>query len=170
MPSKVKPTAGKRTGAPGGAKSKVKGKAGNQGAAAKSGKPKLLSGGNPQIAKGDGAAPVKAYLAAMPGWKQAVGRKLDAAITRAVPGINKAVRWNSPFYGVAGQGYCLSFHCFTKFVRVTFLNGTSLSPMPPGTSKDPNTRYLDLYEDDELDKKQFADWARQAASRPGWEP
>lgn len=104
--------------------------------------PPLLAGGNPQIAKGDGEQPVQAYLAAMPGWKQAVGRRLDALITEVVPDVRKAVRWNSPFYGVAGRGWFLSFHCFTRYVKVSFLNGASLDPLPLEPSKDPHTRYL----------------------------
>ena len=110
--------------------------------------PKLLSGGNPQIPKGDGDAPVQAYIAAMPGWKHDVGRRLDALVVQAIPGVQKAVRWNSPFYGVAGQGWFLSYHCFTKYVKVTFLNGGSLQPMPPVESKQPDVRYLHIYEDD----------------------
>lgn len=133
-------------------------------------KPKLLSGGNPQIAKGDGDGPVKAYLAAMPGWKRATGERLDALIVRAVPGVRKAVRWNSPFYGVADQGWFLGFHVFTKYVKVSFFRGTSLKPMPPGESKSQETRYLDLREEDELDERQFISWVRQAAALPGWSP
>ena len=108
----------------------------------------LLSGGNPQIAKGDGDAPVQAYIAAMPGWKRDVGRRLDALIVRSVPGVRKAVKWNSPFYGVEGQGWFLSFHVFTRYVKVTFFRGTSLRPLPPGPSKQKETRYLDLREDE----------------------
>lgn len=130
----------------------------------------LLSGGNPQIAKGDGDTPVQAYIAAMPEWKSALGKRLDALIEKAVPGVRKAVRWNSPFYGVEGQGWFVSFHCFTKYVKLTFFRGTSLEPMPPGTSKDPNTRYLDIREDDVVDEDQLVDWLRQAAAIPGWIP
>ena len=130
--------------------------------------PKLLSGGNPQIAKADGDAPVQAYIAAMPGWKRDVGRQLDALITSKVPKVRKAVKWNSPFYGIEGQGWFLSFHCFTKYVKVTFFSGTSLHPMPPGESKTENTRYLDIYEDEPLDEKQFVKWIKQAAKIPGW--
>lgn len=130
----------------------------------------LLSGGNPQIAKGDGDAPVQAYIAAMPGWKSPLGKRLDALIEKAVPGVRKAVRWNSPFYGVEGQGWFVSFHCFTKYVKLTFFRGTQLEPMPPGTSKDPNTRYLDIREDDVVDEAQLASWLRQAAAIPGWIP
>src|SRR5947199_5672930 len=142
-------------------------------AAAKRGaaKPALLSGGNPQIAKGDGDAPVQAYIAAMPGWKRDVGRHLDALIARTVPGVRKAVKWNSPFYGVEDQsGWFLSFHCFTKYVKVTFFRGTSLRPLPPGESKSKDTRYLDIHEDDKLDEAQMATWIRQAAALPGWVP
>ena len=130
--------------------------------------PVLLSGGNPQIAKADGDAPVQAYIAAMPGWKSDVGRRLDAIIVRTVPDVRKAVRWNSPFYGMEGQGWFLNFHCFTKYVKVAFFNGASLDPLPPGESKDENVRYLDIYEDDRLDEQQFAAWVRQACQLPGW--
>jgi hypothetical protein len=132
-------------------------------------KPALLAGGNPQIAKADGDAPVQAYIAAMPGWKSHVGRRLDALIARTVPGVRKAVKWNSPFYGVAGQGWFLSYRCLTKYVKVGFFRGTSLRPLPPGESKLPETRYLDIYEDDQLDEKQLANWIKQAASIPGWD-
>ena len=132
--------------------------------------PRLLSGGNPQIPKGDGDAPVQAYLAAMPGWKRDVGTWLDALIVRTVPDVQKAVRWNSPFYGVEGQGWFLSFHCFTKYVKVTFFRGTSLHPLPPGESKTEETRYLDIHEDERLDEALVASWIRQAAELPGWIP
>jgi hypothetical protein len=131
---------------------------------------KLLSGGNPQIAKADGDAPVQAYIAAMPGWKRDVGRRLDALIVRTAPGVRKAVRWNSPFYGIEGQGWFLSYHCFTKYVKVTFFNGTSLRPAPPGESKHQEVRYLDIREDDKLDEELLASWIRQASERPGWVP
>lgn len=134
------------------------------------GKLTLLSGGNPQIAKADGDAPVQAYIAAMPGWKRDVGRRLDALIVRNVPNVRKAVKWNSPFYGIEGQGWFLSFHCFTKYVKVAFFGGTSLRPLPPGESKNKGTRYLDIYEDDQLDEAQMATWIRQAAALPGWVP
>jgi hypothetical protein len=130
-------------------------------------KPVLLSGGNPQIAKGDGDAPVQAYLAAMPGWKRDVGRRLDALIVRTVPGVHKAVKWNSPFYGLEGQGWFLNFHCFTKYVKVAFFRGRSLRPVPPGASKSKDTRYFDIYEDDELDEAQLARWVEQASQLPG---
>ena len=132
-------------------------------------KPALLAGGNPQIAKADGDAPVQAYIAAMPGWKRGVGRRLDALIARTVPGVRKAVRWNSPFYGVEGQGWFLSCHCFTRYVKVTFFRGASLRPLPPGESKHREVRYLDLHEDDPLAEKQLASWIRQASSIPGWD-
>ena len=129
-------------------------------------KPALLAGGNPQIAKGDGEAPVRAYIAAMPGWKRDVGRRLDALVARHVPDARRAVKWNSPFYGIAGQGWFLSFHVFTRFVKVTFFRGTALRPVPPGgTSED--ARWIDVHEDD-LDEAQMASWIRQAAAIPGW--
>jgi hypothetical protein len=130
--------------------------------------PTLLSGGNPQIAKAEGDAPVQAYIAAMPGWKSDLGRRLDALIERAVPGVKKAVKWNSPFYGVEGQGWFLSYHCFTRYVKVTFFKGGSLKPLPPGKSKHDAVRVLDIREDDPLDEAQLADWIRQAAAIPGW--
>jgi hypothetical protein len=129
-------------------------------------KPTLLAGGNPQIAKADGDAPVQAYIAAMPGWKRDVGRRLDALIVRTVPGVRKAVRWNSPFYGIEGQGWFLSFHTFTNYVKVTFFLGTSLRPVPPG-GKAKDARWIDVHEDD-LDEAQMATWIRQAAALPGW--
>jgi hypothetical protein len=128
--------------------------------------PTLLAGGNPQIAKGVGDAPVQAYIAAMPGWKSEIGRRLDALIVRTVPGVHKAVKWNSPFYGVEGQGWFLSFHCFTKYIKVTFFRGTSLRPVPAGASKHKDVRYLDIYED-QLDEAQFAAWVEQASRLPG---
>ena len=130
--------------------------------------PTLLSGGNPQIAKADGDAPVQAYIAAMPGWKSDLGRRLDTLIERTVPGVTKAVKWNSPFYGVEGQGWFLSYHCFTRYVKVTFFKGGSLKPLPPGKSKQGEVRVLDIREDDALDEAQLADWIRQAAAIPGW--
>lgn len=132
------------------------------------GKAKLLSGGNPQIAKGDGDVPVQAYIAAMPGWKRDLGKRLDAIIVRNVPNVRKAVKWNSPFYGVEGQGWFLSFHVFTKYVKVGFFRGSSLQPTPPGVSKDKNMRYLDVHETDEFDETQFRKWIKQAAKLPGW--
>jgi hypothetical protein len=140
--------------------------------AAKSRKPKptLLTGGNPQIAKAEGDAPVRAYIAAMPDWKRNVGRRLDSRIVRTVPGVRKAVKWNSPFYGIEGQGWFLSFYCFTKYVKVTFFRGTSLRPLPPGQSKHKEVRYFDIYEDDEIDEKLVTSWIRQASKLPGWVP
>jgi hypothetical protein len=130
--------------------------------------PVLLSGGNPQIVKGDGDVPVEAYIAAMPGWKRDVGRRLDALVTRTVPGVRKAVKWNSPFYGIEGQaGWFLSFHCFTKYVKVTFFRGTSLRPPPPGASKHKDVRHLDIHEHDRLDEAQLAAWVKQASRLPG---
>src|SRR6185436_8013463 len=129
----------------------------------------LLAGGNPQIAKADGDAPVQAYIAAMPGWKSEVGRRLDAIITRNVPEVRKAVKWNSAFYGVEGQGWFLSFHCFTKYIKVAFFNGAALRPVPPGESKHQRVRYLDIHEDDHLNERQLATWIKQAASMPGWD-
>ena len=130
-------------------------------------KPTLLAGGNPQIAKADGDAPVQAYIAAMPGWKRDVGRRLDALIVRTVPGVRKAVKWNSPLYGVEGQGWFLGIHCFTNYVKVAFFRGTSLCPVPPGESKSKDTRYLDIHEDDRLDEAQLAAWVKQASRLPG---
>ena len=129
--------------------------------------PVLLSGGNPQIAKADGDAPVQAYIAAMPGWKSDVGRRLDELIVRTVPDVQKAVKWNSPFYGVEGRGRFLSFHCFTKYVKVTFFRGTSLRPLPPGESKQKDVRYLDIHEGEEIDETRFASWVKQASKLPG---
>lgn len=129
-------------------------------------KPVLLSGGNPQIAKGYGDAPVQAYIAAMPGWKSDVGKRLDALIARAVPGVRKAVKWNSPFYGVEEHVWFLSFHVFAKYIKVAFFRGTSLRPVPPGASKQKDVRYLDIHEG-ELDEAQFADWVKQASKLPG---
>src|SRR5438477_65904 len=131
-------------------------------------KPALLAGGNPQIAKGDGDASVQAYIVAMPSWKSRIGRRLDALIVRTVPGVRKAVKWSSPFYGVEGQGWFLNFHCFTKYVKVAFFRGTSLRPVPPGKSKHKEVRYLDIHEDDQLDEEEMASWIRQAAIIPGW--
>ena len=130
-------------------------------------KPTLLAGGNPQIAKANGDAPVQAYIAAMPGWKQDVGRRLDALIVRTVPGVRKAVKWNSPLYGVEGQEWFLGIHCFTNYVKVAFFRGTSLRPVPPGESKSKDTRYLDIHEDDQLDEAQLAAWVKQASQLPG---
>jgi hypothetical protein len=130
-------------------------------------KPALLSGGNPQIAKGYGDAPVQAYIAAMPGWKSDVGRRLDALIVRTVPGVNKAVKWNSPLYGIEGQGWFLGIHCFTKYVKVAFFRGASLRPVPPGESKQKDVRYLDIHENDQFDEARLAGWVTQASQLPG---
>ncbi len=129
--------------------------------------PRLLSGGNPQVAKGEGDGPVQAYLSAMPGWKRAVGRRLDALITRLVPGLRKAVKWNSPFYGAGAEGWFLSFHCYDGYVKVAFFRGASLAPLPPGASKQKDVRYLDLREGDPPDGAQLAAWIRQASRLPG---
>lgn len=129
-------------------------------------KPKLLAGGNPQIAKGYGDAPVQAYIEALPDWKRDVGRRLDALITRTVPGVHKAVKWNSPFYGVETQSWFLSFHCYTNYIKVAFFRGASLHPLPPGKSKQKWVRYLDVRQD-ELDEAQFVDWLEQASKLPG---
>lgn len=132
---------------------------------------RLLSGGNPQIAKGDGPAPVAAYLAAMPGWKRAVGERLDALIVEAAPGVRKAVRWNSPFYGMPGKGWFASFHVLTRYVKVTFFEGLSLRPPPPGgTPKSGKARWIDIHEDDGVDEAQMTRWVKQAAKLPGWKP
>jgi hypothetical protein len=130
--------------------------------------PTLLAGGNPQIARGDGDAPVRAYIEAMPGWKREVGRRLDALIGRAVPGVRKAVKWTSPFYGVVGRGWFLGVHCFTKYVKVAFFRGAALRPVPPGESKQRDVRYLDIREGDPIDEAQLADWVKQASELPGW--
>lgn len=129
--------------------------------------PVVLSGGNPQIPKGDGDAPVQAYLTAMPGWKGAVGRHLDELIVRAVPGVQKAVRWNTPFYGVAGRGWFVAFHCITKYIKVSFFRGTSLTPVPPVESKQKEVRYFHIHEGDVIDDELLADWIRQAAELDG---
>lgn len=127
----------------------------------------LLSGGNPQIGKGYGDAPVQAYIAAMPGWKSDLGRRLDALVEEAVPGVSKAVKWNTPFYGVESGRWFLAFHCFTKYVKLTFFDGASLDPVPPGKSKQERVRYLDVREGDVLDERQFLDWVQQASRLPG---
>lgn len=130
--------------------------------------PVLLSGGNPQIAKGDGDGPVQAYIAAMPGWKRGVGERLDALIVAVLPDVAKAVKWNSPFYGVPGQGYFLGLHCLTNYIKIAFFQGAALTPEPPVGSKDPNTRYLHIGADGAFDEAQFTDWVRQAAALPGY--
>ena len=129
-------------------------------------KPKLLAGGNPQIAKADGDDPVQAYIAAMPGWKSDAGRRLDALVVRTMPAVHKAVKWNSPFYGIQGQGWFMFFHVYTRAVKVAFMRGTSLRPVPPG-GKGKEARWIDVHEDD-LDEAQMATWIRQAAALPGW--
>ncbi|MGD9920404.1 MAG: DUF1801 domain-containing protein [Pseudorhodoplanes sp.] len=153
----VKPASGQR---------KAASKAASPSATRGKSAPKLLSGGNPQIAKGTGDAPVQAYIAAMPGWKRDVGRRLDALTVSTVPGVKKAVKWNSPFYGVEDGVWFLSFHVFAKYIKVAFFRGTSLDPVPPGTSKQKEVRYLDIYEDG-FDESRFADWVRQASALPG---
>src|SRR3954453_22884021 len=130
----------------------------------------LLSGGNPQIAKADGDAPVQAYIAAMPDWKRDLGKRLDALIVRTVPKVRKAVKWNTPFYGIEGQGWFLGFHTFTRYVKVTFFRGTSLRSVPPGSGKGKDTRYIDIHENDHLDEARMATWVKQAAALPGWVP
>jgi|SRR5215471_1392564 len=129
-------------------------------------KPKLLSGGNPQIAKGVGDEPVRAYIAAMPGWKRSLGERLDDLIVRTVPDVHKAVKWNQPFYGHEGTGWFVAFRCYTRYVQLQFFRGTSLNPVPPKASKS-ETRYLDIHEDDHLDENQFVDWVKQASNLPG---
>ena len=129
--------------------------------------PRLLSGGNPQIPKGEGDAPVQAYIAAMPGWKQRVGATIDRVVGRTVPGVRKAVKWNTPFYGAGEEGWFLAFHCFERYVKVTFFKGTSLDPPPPGSSKQDEVRYLDICETDEIDEARLTDWIRQASGLPG---
>lgn len=134
---------------------------------AKDGKPRLLSGGNPQIPKGQGDAPVQAYIAAMPGWKRGVGERLDALITRTVPGARKAVKWNSPFYGAPGtEGWFLSYHCFDRYVKIAFFRGALLEPVPPEPSKSGDTRYLHIHEGEDWDEERFADWVAQASRLP----
>ena len=128
----------------------------------------VLAGGNPRISKADGDAPVQAYIAAVPGWKRDLAKRLDALIVRSVPNVRKAVKWNSPLYGIEGQGWFLALHVFTHYVKVAFFNGASLRPLPPGTSKSKNTRYLDIRERDALDEAQFASWVKQAAALPGF--
>lgn len=135
-------------------------------------RPALLSGGNPQIPKADGDAPVQAYIAAMPGWKHDVGRRLDDLIVRTIPGVRKAVRWNTPFYGLEGQGWFLAYHCITRYIKINFFRGTSLSPIPPVASKHPEVRYLHIHEGEwnaDFDEARLTSWIRQAAALPGEE-
>ncbi|WP_245942167.1 DUF1801 domain-containing protein [Sphingomonas gilva] len=134
------------------------------------GKPALLSGGNPQIPKGDGDAPVQAYITAMPGWKSEAGRRLDALIERTVPGVRKAVKWNSPLYGIEGQGFFLGIHCYTKYIKVALFRGAALRPLPPVESRDAHTRYFHIHEGEGLDETLVAGWIKQAAALPGWVP
>lgn len=138
-----------------------------QQAKASSGSPRLLSGGNPQIAKGYGDEPIKAYIAAMPGWKKDIGQQLDKLIVKAVPKVHKAVKWNSPLYGIEGQGWFISLHCFAKYIKIAFFRGTSLKPVPPEPSKTKETRYVHIHEGDELDEKQLTEWIKQASRLPG---
>ena len=133
-------------------------------------KPALLSGGNPQIPKGEGEGPIRDYIAASPGWKKEAAARLDKLIEQTVPQLRKAVKWNSPFYGVEGKGWFLSFHIFTRYIKISFFRGADLSPLPPEGSKDPNTRYFHIYEDEQPDEKQLSSWIRQAADLPGWDP
>ena len=168
--SKAKPKAIDTSRASGSRKSAAKSKSTAKAGAWEARPVKLLSGGNPQIAKADGDAPVQAYIAAMPGWKRDLGKRLDALIVRNVPNVRKAVKWNSPFYGVEGQGWFLSFHVFTRYLKVTFFRGRSLRPVPPGPSKHKDVRYVDIKEDDELDEEQVATWVKQAAALPGLVP
>jgi hypothetical protein len=165
-PRMAKPATKTRTNA----KTRMKAKRGPRAASSKrrNGEVVLLSGGNPQIAKGEGDAPVQAYIAAMPGWKREVGQRIDALIERIVPGVHKAVKWNSPMYGIPGQGFFLGFHTFTRYIKVTFFRGTSLRPHPPGESKHPEVRYFDIHEDDDVEP--MAKWVKQAAALPGWIP
>jgi hypothetical protein len=134
---------------------------------AKTSAPKLLSGGNPQIPKGDGDEPVQAYIAAMPDWKRPLGQQLDRLVVRTVPRVHKAVKWNQPFYGNEGDGWFLAFRCYTKYVQVQFFRGSSLDPEPPKASKHPEVRYLDIHEDDDLDERQLRSWIEQASKLPG---
>lgn len=129
--------------------------------------PKLLSGGNPQIPKGEGPGPVRDYIAAMPGWKQGIGKRIDELIESAVPDVQKAVKWNQPHYGAGDDGFFMSYRCYTKYVQVQFLRGTSLDLMPPKASKHNEVRYLDIHEDDDVDEKQLRSWIEQAAKLPG---
>ena len=131
---------------------------------------RLLQGGNPQIAKADGDAPVQAYIAALPGWKRDMGQRLDALIARSVPNVRRAVKWNSPFYGIEGDGWFLALHSFARYLKLAFFRGSALKPLPPGTSKSKDTRYLDIREGEELDEAQLTRWLKQAAALPGWNP
>lgn len=130
-------------------------------------KPRLLAGGNPQIPKGEGDAPVQAYIDAIPGWKQHIARAVDEIVDRAVPDVRKAVKWNSPLYGVGETTWFLGFHCFEKYVKLSFFQGALLDPVPPGQSKQPEVRYLDIREDDVIDEERLSDWFRQASRLTG---
>lgn len=171
--AKAKPAAKKKAAAAGkkapAAKKKVPASAASASASTSAAgkEPVLLSGGNPQIARGEGDGPLQAYIAAMPGWKREIGCRLDALIVRTVPGVHKAVKWNSPFYGLKGEGWFLNFHCFTKYVKVAFFRGASLRPVPPGASRHKDVRYLDIREDDPFDEAQLSDWIAQASRLPG---
>ena len=135
--------------------------------AGRAGEPVLLSGGNPQIAKGHGDGPVQAYIAAAPGWKGEVARRLDALIVETVPGVRKAVKWNTPLYGLDGESWFLSYHCFTRYIKIAFMRGASLDPVPPEKSKHQEVRYLHIHEGEPIDEAQFVDWVRQASALPG---
>ncbi|MEZ4503682.1 MAG: DUF1801 domain-containing protein [Dehalococcoidia bacterium] len=143
------------------------GKRRDAGSASSGDGPRLLSGGNPQIPKGEGDGPVQAYIAAMPEWKRGLGERLDALIVRTVPDVHKAVKWNQPFFGREGEGWFLSFRCYTKYVQIAFYRGASLDPVPPKASKHPEVRYLDIHEDDEIDESQLVSWFEQASRLPG---
>ncbi|GAA5072879.1 DUF1801 domain-containing protein [Lysobacter panacisoli] len=136
-------------------------------AAAKTATPKLLSGGNPQIPKGYGEAPIRAYIAAMPGWKRDIGERIDALVTHAVPGVHKAIKWNSPMYGMEDDVWFLSLHCFDRYIKVAFFRGASLRPVPPEASKTKETRYLHIHQDEPFDEARFTDWVKQASRLPG---
>jgi hypothetical protein len=155
-----------RTGARKAAKRSAAGRGAAKSPTARGARVKLLSGGNPQIPKSYGDGPVQAYIAAIPGWKRELARRIDALIVRTVPGVQKAVKWNSPLYGIEGESWFLSFHCFTKYIKLTFFRGRSLTPVPPGQSKHPEVRYLDVHED-QLDESQLAAWVKQASELPG---
>lgn len=129
--------------------------------------PRLLSGGNPQIPKGDGDGPVQAYIAAMPGWKSTLGRQIDQTVVKAVPDVTKAVKWNSPLYGTGNQQWFLGIHCFARYVKVSFFKGAMLDPVPPGASRQKEVRYLDIHENEAFDEAQFSEWVRQASRLPG---
>jgi hypothetical protein len=170
----MKTASGARKTATAGKKARSPGKAGTKAKPVKARKSEkiasVLAGGNPRIAKADGDAPVQAYIAAMPGWKRDLGQRLDALIVQSVPNLRKAVKWNSPLYGIDGRSWFLGLHTFTRYVKVAFFRGTSLRPVPPGASKGKDTRYLDIHEGDELDEMQIANWVKQAAALPGWIP